>query len=95
MCIAIAGGIKGLERNYVDITNQHGFKCKVFNRNVPDLSKKIMSVDAVILFTDTVSHKVALQCNRICKKCDIKIRRVHSSSITQLEKTVLELKLSE
>lgn len=92
MCVAIAGGVKSIERNYLSLLKRQGVKGKAFNREVPDLRKRIEQVDAVILFTGTVSHKLAKACTSVCRKKGITIKRLHSSSMNQLEKAVIELK---
>ncbi len=91
MCIAIAGGVKGSERNYKELIKKYGFKSKVFNTKVNNFNKKIQNSDAIIVFTKTVSHKMSLECNKICKKKNICLKHVHSSSLSQLEKTLAEI----
>ncbi|TDT71582.1 uncharacterized protein DUF2325 [Hypnocyclicus thermotrophus] len=91
MCIVIAGGIKGIEREYKNISKKYGFKCKIFNENVPNFNKKIKNVDAVVMFTGTVSHKISKKCCAVCKKNDICLKRMHSSSINQLELALQEI----
>jgi hypothetical protein len=91
MYIAIAGGVKGIEREYKNISKKYGFKCKIFNKNVPDFDKKIKNVDAVVMFTGTVSHKISKKCCALCKKNDICLKRMHSSSINQLEIALKEI----
>lgn len=91
MCVAIAGGVKKMECEYIRLTRKHGVKCKLFNQKVPEFNKRIENVDAVILFTGTVSHKMARSCCQVCKKNSIVLKRVHSSSINQLEKVLSEI----
>ncbi len=92
MCIAIAGGVKSLERNYKNLGKKYGIKCKLYNQKVPDLSKRIKYLDAIVIFTKTVSHKMVEICKRVCKKNDISLKILNSSSLTQLEKSIVELK---
>lgn len=92
MCVAIAGGIKGIESRYLSLAEKHGMKCKLFNQKVPDLDKKIENVGAVILFTNTVSHKMARVCCETCRRRGICLKRIHSSSLNQLERALLEIK---
>ena len=92
MCFAIAGGVKSIEDSYLSLMKKYGIKGKIFNREVPDFGKRIANVDAVILFTGTVSHGMACTCRKICKKRGICIKQLHCSSLTQLEKALIELK---
>jgi hydrogenase maturation factor len=92
MCFAIAGGVKSIEKSYLALMKKHGIKGKVFNQEVPDFGKRIENVDAVILFTGTVSHRMACTCRKVCKKKGICIKQLHCSSLNQLEKALIELK---
>ena len=89
--VAIIGGVKGIEREYLDIAKDCNFNCKLFNQKCPQFDKKIKNVDACILFTNTVSHKLSLESCKICKKHGIKMIKVHSSGITGLRQTLEEL----
>ncbi len=93
--IIIAGGVKSLERQYKELSRQYGAKCKLFNRYVPDLAKRIRSANAVIVFTNEVSHKMSSNCSRICKKYSICIKRLSSSSMSKLEQALNEIKSLE
>ena len=89
--IIIAGGVKSLERQYKDLGKQHGAKCTLFNRNVPSLAKRIRNASAVILFTNEISHKMASNCSKTCKKYSICIKRLSSSSMCKLEQALKEI----
>ena len=92
MNIAIAGGMKKLEKNYRSIGKKYGIKCKTYNTETPNFSKCIKNVDAVILCTNTVSHNMAKICCKVCKKYDVCLKRVHSSSVSQLDKAMAGIK---
>jgi len=92
MCIAVIGGVKGMEREYKEILEKKGCKYKIYNQKVPDFNKKIKNVDGVVIFTGTVSHKLALNCASICRKNGICIARPHSSSINKLEESIENIK---
>ena len=89
--LAIIGGIKGIEREYMEVAKEFNFKCKLFNIKCPQFDKKIQNVDCCILFTDTVSHKLSLESCRICKKKGIKLIKTHSSSLTSLKQSLESL----
>lgn len=92
--IAIVGGVKGIEREYKDIAKTCNCKCKLFNQKCPQFGKKIKSVDACILFTNTVSHKLSRESCKICKKHGIKVIKIHSSGITGLKQRLKELEMN-
>ena len=58
MSVVIIGGNECMSRKYTDICQEHGCKAKVFPKETGPLEKKIGSPDLMILFTNTVSHKM-------------------------------------
>lgn len=89
--VAIIGGVKGIEREYKDIMKNNDLKCKIYNQKCPDFEKKIKNCEACILFTRTVSHKMAVSCSKVCKKNNIKLIRLNSSSINSLKESIEEI----
>ncbi|MGB6127528.1 MAG: DUF2325 domain-containing protein [Psychrilyobacter sp.] len=89
--IAIIGGVKGIEFEYKGLMKKNNLKCKIYNQNCPNFEKKIKNCEACIMFTNTVSHKLSISCNKVCKKNDIKLIRVHSSSINKLKESISEV----
>lgn len=92
MSIAVVGGVKGSEKEYKTILEKYGFKYKLYNEKVVDFGKKIKNVEAIILFTGTVSHTLALESMRMGRKNNIIIKKSHNSSIVRLEEFIKELK---
>jgi hypothetical protein len=85
MSIIIIGGNERMERLYADVCKAHGCRAKVFTKVGGDMKKKLGSADLFIVFTNTVSHKMA-QC-ALCeaKKCHACVARCHSSSLSSLK----------
>ncbi len=88
MKLAVLGGIKSLEAEYKKILKSNRIKAKVMNTMVPSFDKVIGNVDGVIMFTDTVSHKMALSCSKLCKKREICLIRHHKGSLNSLFKAL-------
>lgn len=88
MSMAIIGGNECMERRYIDICKQFGYTAKVFAKP-KGIREKIGSPDVVVLFTNTVSHKMVNQTLSSINKNKSKIIRIHSSSISSL-KNILE-----
>ena len=86
--IAIVGGVKGIEREYKEVMKANDLKCRVYNQTCPNFEKKIKNCEACILFTGTVSHKLSSACSKVCKKNNIKLIRLHSSSINKLKESI-------
>ncbi len=84
MSVVIIGGNERMSRQYTDICQEHGCKAKVFPKETGPLEKKIGSPDLMILFTNTVSHKMIQGAIKAAKKNQVPIARVHSSSATAL-----------
>lgn len=89
MSIVIVGGNDGMVRKYIDTCSEYKCQAKVFTQMKGTIKNKIGSPDLLVLFTNTMSHKM-VQC-ALCKAKgqDTVIARSHSSSITAL-KTILE-----
>ena len=63
---------------------KYGCKAKVFPKEKSSMKKKIGTPDLLILFTNTVSHKMMLSAMNEAKRCHIPIARIHTSSATAL-----------
>ena len=58
MSVVIIGGNERMSRQYADVCAAHGYDAKVFPKETGPIEKKIGSPDLMILFTQTVSHKM-------------------------------------
>ena len=77
MSIVIIGGHDRMVRQYETICKKHNCKAKIFTQMPSCLNKKIGNPDLVVLFTNTVSHKM-VRCE--AKNKNIEVVRSHSSS---------------
>lgn len=85
MSVVIIGGNGCMERRYIDACKSYGCKAKVFIRMEGEIRRKIGTPDLIILFTNTVSHKMVK-----CALCEAKrtcalVERCHSSSMSALD----------
>ena len=79
MSIVIVGGHDRMVAQYKKICKSYKCKCKVFTQMEADLSKKIGCPDLLVLFTNTVSHKmVKCALDEVGSSTDIV--RCHTSS---------------
>ena len=67
-----------------------GCRAKVFTKEKGNLSRKIGAPDLMILFTNTVSHKMVNSAVMEAKRNCIPIARVHSSSASALNGVLKE-----
>lgn len=84
MCIAIIGGMDRLETHYRREADKLGFDLKIFNRPTTELSSKIGFVDAVIIFTNKVSHRARIEAIQAAKARNIAVYHYHSCGICTL-----------
>ena len=88
MSVVIIGGNECMVCQYEKICKQHG--CKVFVKEKSSFGKKIGNPDLMILFTNTVSHKMVHSAVTEAKSKDIRIVRSHSSSASSLNAVLQE-----
>ena len=91
MSVVIIGGNERMETRYADICKAYGYdKAKVFVKENSSLKKKVGTPDLLILFTNTVSHKMMLSATQEAKRNSVPVARVHSSSVVALSQLLAE-----
>lgn len=90
MSVVIVGGHDRMVSQYKKICKEHHCKAKVFTQMSGNLSTKIGSPDLIILFTNTVSHKMVHCALTEAEKCNADIVRCHTSSGTALHDILRE-----
>lgn len=91
MSLVMFGGNKCMERRYKDTCRKYGYKSKVFNKMTgTSLRKQVGSPDAIILFTNSVSHKMARCANCEARRCNACVYRCHDS-LNALENLLREI----
>lgn len=89
MSVIIVGGNECMERRYLDLCKEYGHTAKVFTKSSTGFRSKFGMPDLIVLFTNTVSHKMVNSALTKAKACNAKVERSHSSSISAL-KTIIE-----
>jgi len=56
MCVALIGGMDRLKKEYQRRGSKYGAEIRHFEKVCSYLEQKLGSVDAIIVFTDKVSH---------------------------------------
>lgn len=84
MSIVIVGGNECMVCQYEKICKNFGCKAKIFAKENGNFKKKLGCPDLMILFTNTVSHKMMLSAVTEAKKNKIQVERIHSSSAAAL-----------
>lgn len=88
MSVVIVGGNECMIRQYKNLCNEYKCKAKVYPKMASGL-KNIGSPDLLVLFTNTVSHKMIRCALNETKGQNVKIARSHTSSINAL-RNILE-----
>lgn len=86
--VAIIGGLKRGEREYIDLLKNYELKCKVYNTQCPNFCKKIKNCEMCIVFTNLVSHNLVNNCTKVCKTNDIPIIHLTNNSIGKLKENL-------
>lgn len=93
MCIALIGGMDRLERVYEQEAQRFGVKLKVFTRTTKNLGEKIGTADAIIVFTNKVSHTsrrevVSEAKNRVFRFCSA----MHAASVRYVSVLIVSVR---
>lgn len=88
MSVVIVGGNECMVRQYMDLCKEYKCKAKVFAKMTTGL-KNMGTPDLLVLFTNTVSHKMVRSALSEAKGGNTKIVRCHTSSMAAL-KSILE-----
>lgn len=83
MSIVIVGGNECMTRQYKDLCKEYKSKAKVY----PKMTKSMRDMgkpDLLVLFTNTVSHKMIRSALEQTKGQDVKVVRSHTSSMNAL-----------
>ena len=84
MSVVISGGHDRMVCQYKKVCKQFNCKAKIFTQMSASLSKQIGSPDLIVLFTNTVSHKM-VRCAVEEARCNADVIRCHTSSKNALE----------
>ena len=84
MSVVIIGGHERMVSQYENICREYGCKAKVMVKEKGGFKKKVGVPDLIILFTNTVSHKMVNNAVAQAKRNHVQIERIHTSSAAAL-----------
>ena len=87
--VVIIGGHDCMACKYKELGKQYNCKAKVFTQVPGNLKQQIGNPDLVVLFTNTVSHRMVNCAVNEAKRKNIHVVRCHTSSAAAL-KQILE-----
>lgn len=91
MSVAILGGLDRLKRSYEQTGKAFGYDVRFFGQRVPNMSKRLNGVDAIVLFTGTISHPMVKEAMKFAKQTRVPVSRSHTSSISGLKRCLEEI----
>ncbi len=95
MCIAVVGGMTRLKAHYHQEAGKFGIDLKLFNTLSPGMGAKLKNVDAVVLFTNKVSHTARREVVQAVRRHDIPLYQFHSCGLCTLRDCLNCLKNGE
>lgn len=84
MCVALVGGMDRLEGKYREEARKRGVSLRVFNRARTGMDRSIRRADALVIFTDRVSHRAAREAREAARSAGMPVLMCHSSGICTL-----------
>ncbi len=84
MCIAVIGGMDRLERYYINEADKFGIDLKVFNTCEIGIASKLKKADAVVIFTNKVSHRARKEVMSMVRSRNIPVYQYHSCGVCTL-----------
>ncbi|MDA3834192.1 MAG: DUF2325 domain-containing protein [Spirochaetales bacterium] len=84
MCVAVIGGMDRLQRHYINEAQKFGIDLKVFSKSENGILEKIKNVDALVIFTNKVSHGLKKEVMKKAKANSIPTLMYHSCGVCTL-----------
>jgi hypothetical protein len=84
MCIALIGGMDRLGRHYIHEAEKFGINLKVFNTAETGIASKMKNADAVVIFTNKVSHRARKEAMNMVRSNNIPVFQYHSCGVCTL-----------
>jgi hypothetical protein len=91
MSLVLVGGHDRMHREYQNVCEHFNCNSKIYTQMPANFNKSIGVPDRIILFTNTVSHKMVKVAVREARRKNIPISRCHSSSATALHELLQTL----
>jgi len=88
--VVIVGGNECMVCRYQTICKKHGCQAKVFVKERSSFARQIGCPDLMVLFTNTVSHKMVHSAVNEARRNNIPIARIHSASASALQQVLDE-----
>jgi len=84
MCVALIGGMDRLEQHYRSEAKKLGIELKVFNTSSAGIASKVQAADAVVIFTNKVSHRARKEVMNAARLRNLPVYQYHSCGVCTL-----------
>lgn len=84
MSVALIGGMDRLERHYRQEAVRSGVELRVFSQSENNIAAKLKRFDALVIFTNKVSHRVRNEAMAAARLNDIPVFQFHSCGVCTL-----------
>lgn len=84
MSVTLIGGMDRLKPEYMAAAEALGHNLKCISRNERNFLAKIGTPDALIVFTNKISHEARRKAQQVARSRRIPIRFVHSCGVSTL-----------
>lgn len=81
MCIALIGGMDRLGKHYLEEAQRAGVSLQVFSSSQTNIAAKLKKADAMVIFTNKVSHRVKTEAMQVAKAMDIPVFMHHACGV--------------
>ena len=84
MCVTLIGGMDRLEKEYVAAAADAGHSLRCITKNERNFVQKIGHPDALIVFTNKISHEAKRKAVQLGRSKKIPVQLVHSCGVSSL-----------
>ena len=84
MCVTLICGMDRLQKDYIAAAKENGHSLKCISRNERNFVDKIGNPDALIVFTNKVSHEAKRKAVQVARSRNIPLQMVHSCGVSSL-----------
>jgi hypothetical protein len=84
MCIALIGGMDRLEPQYMKEADKLGMELRVFTKAETGIASKLKHADAVVIFTNKVSHRARNEAMNAVRTNNIPVFMHHACGVCTL-----------
>ncbi|MBU5613037.1 DUF2325 domain-containing protein [Geomonas azotofigens] len=81
MCIALIGGMDRLGKHYLEEAERAGVKLQFFSTSETNIASKLKKADAMVIFTNKVSHRVKIEAMQVAKAKNIPVLMEHACGV--------------